>query len=369
MKETMLAVAWNGGKYPESMQLLEFPKPVAGPGWVVIENRAAGICGSDLHYLLGTARHLIPDSNLPAVLGHENSGIVVEVGPDVSGLVPGDRVAGEPLHGCLELGRTPCPMCRVGQYQRCPELTLVGVPVKRMLPGGYGQYSAYHHTRLFKVPDNVSDEAASLLDVLAVGVHAVGRAQPRMGDTVVVLGCGVVGLDLIQCLRLQGVLSVIAVAKYGFQAEMARELGASEVIVLERGADAVREVMSLTDGWGADQVYECVGGASDTVQQGIDMCRPGGKVVIVGVFGGQHPVNLQTMVFKEVDLLSSSCYSYTEDGCRREYQVALTLLSAGLVDHESLVTHRFRIDQWEEALDAAINHRENRSLKVQLVHG
>ena len=140
MGNIMKAIVWDGGTWPEGLELKEFPKPQLRPGWVLVRNQAAGICGSDLHYLSGQTRHLIPDENLPAVLGHENAGIVEAVGAGVVKLKPGDRVAAEPLHGCYEMGRTPpCAACQVGQYQLCKRLTHVGIPIVTMLPGGYGE--------------------------------------------------------------------------------------------------------------------------------------------------------------------------------------------------------------------------------------
>ena len=365
MADTMRALVWDGGIYPQGLELRGFPKPAPEPGWVVINTKAAGICGSDLHYLLGYTRHLIPDRNLPAVLGHENAGVVVEVGEGVTRFKPGDRVAAEPLHGCIQFGGT-CPMCEIGQYQLCSSgLVHVGIPIVKMLPGGYGEYSVVHESRLFEIPPNVTLEEAALLDILAVGVHAIKLGKPSMGDTVAVLGCGIIGLDTIQCVRTEGVSNIIGVAKYAFQAEAAKRLGASEVICLEDGLDPVEQVMRLTGGWGVDQVYECVGGNTDAVEQGIHMCRPGGKVLMIGVFSGQRPVDLLTMILKEVDIISSN--SYSTAGYKREYQISMDLLSAGKVDHDSLITYKLPIEEWRKALDVSINKKGSQTFKAMFV--
>ena len=149
MSAVMKAVVWDGDKWPSGLEIRDFPVPELKPGWVLVRNQAAGICGSDLHYLGGQTRHLIPDRNLPAVLGHENAGIVEKLGEGVGGLEVGDRVAAEPLLGCRELGRTPvCAPCQIGQYHLCTRgLTHVGIPLVEMLPGGYGQYSLFHASR------------------------------------------------------------------------------------------------------------------------------------------------------------------------------------------------------------------------------
>ena len=351
MGEQMQAIVWNGTDYPDGLSYQAFSRPVPGPGWVLVHNRAAGICGSDLHYLLAPQRGG-PAGNLPAVLGHENAGVVVEVGPGVTSVKPGDRVAVEPLHGCMEFGGS-CPMCRVGQYQLClTGLTHVGIPRVRMLPGGYGDYSVAHETRLFPIPSGVGFAEAALLDILAVGVHAVNIGRPRVGDSVVVLGCGVIGLDVIQCLRVAGVSTIIAVAKYEFQAAAARRLGASETIVIEAGRDVADAVRPLVRGAGAEQVYECVGGATDGVNLAALMCRPGGTIVVVGAFTGRPALDLGTLQRKEIALLMSNSYSTAPNGTR-EYAIAMDLLRTGRVDHTSLVTHTFP-QQYREAIDQAI---------------
>lgn len=365
MAEKMKAIVWDGTTYPESLTYMDFDIPKPDPGWVVVNTKAAGICGSDLHYLLGYTRHLIPDRNLPAVLGHENAGVVVEVGESVTSVKPGDRVAVEPLHGCIEFGGT-CPMCRIGKYHLCQSgLTHVGIPIVKMLPGGYGEYSVVHETRLFHIPDNVTFEEAALLDILAVDVHAAKIARPGVGDTAVVLGCGIIGLDMIQMLRVEGLTDIIGVAKYDFQAQHAQRFGAKETIVLQNGVDPVEEVMRLTGGWGVDQVYECVGGDTDALDQSIAMCRPGGDAIMLGVFSGHRPIDLLTMLLKEVNILASNSYSTFED--KREFQISMDLLRDGLIEHKSLITHTYAPEDWKDAIDLAIGKGEHESIKTMFI--
>ncbi len=369
MSDEMKAIVWDGGLWPKGVELRTVPKPKLRPGWALVRNQAAGICGSDLHYLGGQTRHLIPDKNLPAILGHENAGIVEEIGPGVVGLQPGDRVAAEPLHGCYEMGRTPpCQPCQVGQYHLCTEgLTHVGIPLVEMLPGGYGEYSIFHASRLFKMPDNVSFEAAALLDVLAVGVHAMAIGKPTPGDCAVVFGCGVIGIDIIQCLRAWGVSNIIAIAKHPFQVDAAIKTGVTEVILLKENIDPVQEVRRITRGKGADQVYEGVGGRTDVIAQSVEMCRVGGCVIMTGIFDGRRPIDLLTMLFKEVHLLSANSYSFT--GVRRDYQIALDLLASGQATHDSVVTHPFPISEYKRAINTAFDKQGSRCLRAMFIHG
>ena len=360
MVGSMKAVIWNGEVFPQGLSYGDFDVPEPPPGWVLVHNLAAGICGSDLHYLQGFAREEIPNMNLPAVLGHENAGVVVRTGEGVTAFKTGDRVAVEPLHGCMEFGSS-CPMCLAGKYNLCLSgVAHVGLPFVRNLPGGFGEYSIVHQRHLYLLPDSVSFEDASLVDILAVGVHAVNIGQPALGDTVVVIGCSMIGLDLIQCLKLSGV-DILAVGRHPFQAEAAHKLGASHTFILDHPFDPTRAVQDLTWGRGADQVYECVGGQGETLNQAIAMCRMGGKVIMIGEFYGLRPTNLFSMMMKEVPILTSNAYSTF--GTDREFQVALRLLADKKVDHNLLITHRFDPENFLEAFETSFSKKASRSIK------
>jgi len=358
----MKALIWDGGKWPQGITYGEFQRPKVPPGWALVESRRTGICGSDLHYLQGYTRHLVPDSSLPAVMGHETTGIVAEVGEGVEGLEIGDRVGLESLHACKELGRRPCAMCQIGMYNLCHGLSIVGVPIGAMIPGGYGQYSLFHGTRVFKLPDSVSFEEAALLDTLACTVHAVNLGKPALGDVVAVVGCGIIGIDTIQCLRAAGVGSIIAVAKYDWQGEFARSYGATEVILGGEARKPAAQVKRLTQGWGVDQVYECVGGETDAMQESLAMVRPGGRLIMEGVFSGSRPLDLLKLLLMESPILPSMCYSHHLG--KREFQMALDMVARGAAEQASMVTHRFAADDWREAFQVAIDKNKHHAVKV-----
>ncbi len=295
-------------------------------------------------------------------MGHETAGIVAEVGEGVEGIAAGDRVGLEPLHACRELDRNPCPMCQIGRYALCKGLSIVGVPIGTMIPGGYGEYSLFHGTRAFKLPENVSFEEAALLDTLACTVHATNVGQPLPGEVVAVVGCGIIGLDTIQCLKEAGAKDIIAVAKYDWQGEIARGYGAAEVVLGGEGRDPVAAVMRLTEGWGVDQVYECVGGETDALQESLAMVRPGGKIIMEGVFAGDRPVDLLSLLLRESPVIPSMCYSYYGD--KREFQIALDMVARGAAEQASMITHRFPIESWREAIQTAIDKKANHAIKV-----
>ena len=362
----MKAVIWNGDIWPKGLSYGDFQTPEPPPGWVLIKTAANGICGSDLHYLQGYTRHLVQNENLPAVMGHEASGVVAQLGDGVDGLKVGDRVALEPLHACNELGRKPCPMCQTGNYQLCPNLSIVGVPIGMMIPGGYGEYCLYHHSRVFKIPDHVSLEEVALLDTLACTVHAINLARPVPGETAVVIGCGIIGIDTIQCLRNAGLKDIIAVSKYEWQGDMAKRFGATEVIVTNGNLDAVKEVKRLTQGWGVDQVYECVGGNTDALQEALGMVCPKGKIIMEGVFSGSRPFDLLTLLLRESPVIPSMCYSYY--GGSREFQMALDMVSAGKAEQSSMISHRFKISDFQEAIQTAIDKNKTFASKAMFIY-
>ena len=366
MKAKMKAILWDGGDYPNSLTYVDHEVPELHPGWVLVNVKAVGICGSDLHVLLGENKYLVPKKNLPAVFGHENAGVVAKVGEGVTSVKPGDRVAMEPLHPCTCYGQT-CPMCRLGQYHLCvPGLAFVGMPIGRfMIPGGYGEYALAHETRVFHIPDSLSFREAAILDTLAVEVHALKIGNPQIGEVAAVMGCGIVGLEMIQCLRIRGIRDIIAIAKYEYQAELARRLGASETVVLDPGVDVVKEVLKLTAGIGVNQAYECVGGQTDAVANSLAICGKGGKVMMIGGASRPRPIDMQAMILQEASLLS--CMSYSNTGTIRDFQISMDLLRAGLVDHRSLVTHTFAPEEYRKAFEIAqVKNREN-VVKVMLV--
>jgi L-iditol 2-dehydrogenase len=240
------------------------------------------------------------------------------------------------------------------------------MPIGRFpIHGGYGEYVLAHETRVFRIPDNLSFQEACILDTLAVEVHALKVGNPQIGEALAVMGCGIVGLEMIQCLRARGMRDIIAIAKYPHQAALARRLGASEILVLEPGLDVVREVLKLTAGIGVSQVYECVGGHTDAVADSLSMCGKGGKVVMIGGAPKTRPIDLQAMLLREANLLP--CMSYSNTGTMRDFQIAINLLRDGQVDHKCLITHEFSPGEYRSALDTALSKGRQDVGKVVMI--
>jgi propanol-preferring alcohol dehydrogenase len=231
----------------------EVPRPEPGPGEVLVRVAAAGVCGTELHFLDG----LLTPAKAPITLGHEVAGTVAATGPGVTGLTVGDRVAVHYLHAC---GR--CRWCRTGRDHLCdaPLGFLAFVS-----DGGFAEHVVVPASALVGVPDGLSlTEAAPLCCGATTALHAAGVAGLGLGDTAVVYGCGGVGLALVQVLRLSGV-RVVAVSRSAEKLRLAIELGADAAV--DAGAGPVGEqIRDLTRGAGADAVFELVGTAATGTQ-------------------------------------------------------------------------------------------------------
>lgn len=363
MEKMMKAVIWNGKPWFEGLSYGDFPVPKAGGDWVLVHNNVCGICGSDLHFFSGGLTGKFPEKNLPAVFGHEVAATVVEADPS-TGFKPGERVAVEAIHSCINFGKT-CPRCLSGQFHMCDEgMTHVGLPYTRMIPGGYGEYSAVHKDKLIRLSDSVSMEEAALLDILVVNVHSVRLGNPLLGDVCAVFGCGVVGLNLIQVLKARGIADIIAIGKYPFQLELAKKCGASETLLYNKDT-VVSDALKLTDGQGVDVAFECVGGNSNAIDEAIGFTTRQGSVVMMGVFTGKHSIDLNGMFMREINLLSSN--SYCMSGYKDEFAISVEMLKHKQIDHNMLITHRFKPEQYVDAMKAARGKNESKAVKVLFV--
>ncbi|MEW6270662.1 MAG: alcohol dehydrogenase catalytic domain-containing protein [Thermodesulfobacteriota bacterium] len=337
MAETMRATVACG---PGEVGIEERPVPHPGAGEVLLRVRACGICGSDLHWYHG--RYPAP-SVCP---GHEISAEVADVGSGVHEVKAGDLVAVEGLWSC-----GTCGACRSGQVQRCRRIRMVGGTVA----GGLADYmlQAPHH--VFRVPRGVDDEVAALTEPLAVAVHGLRLAPLEMGQRVLVLGAGTIGLMAVAAARAGGAGEVAATAKRPQQRRAALALGASAVF--DPGdADGLRDWVRRHP---VDVVVETVGesggGAGDlpsTLEQGIALARRGGSVVILGVFLRPAPINVPLVLMREVRILGS--VGYARSAGRADYEIALDVLAReGELLRRELITHRFELDRVDEAFRAA----------------
>lgn len=329
---------------PGMFQLRDSARPVPGPGEVLIRVARCGICGSDLHYFHGG---FPPPVVCP---GHEISGEVVELGPDASWKV-GDRVAVEPLVVCRE-----CWACRTGDYQLCSRMRLLGTS----RDGGFAEYLCMPSYALFALPTGVDLEVGALTEPLAVAVHAARLAEVRLGERVLVLGGGTIGLLAIAAARAAGAAEVWITARHPQQCAAAELLGADRIF---GGADADNELFAAAHAQPIDVVIETIGGTADTLNQAVLLVRPAGRVAVLGVFTAMPPLNALMLVIKEVRLVGS--LTYGRPGPHADFDVALRLLATHPERFRSLITHRFPLSEIGTAFATASDKRSG-SIKVAI---
>lgn len=324
----------------------ETPEP--GPLEVRVRIGRVGICGSDLHYYThGRIGNFVVES--PLVLGHEVSGVVDAVGAGVSRLKPGDRVALEPGVPCRR-----CVYCKSGRYNLCPQMSFMGTPP---VDGALSEHIVWPEDFAFKVPDSVSDDAAALLEPLAVGVWAVRRGQVRPGHAVAVLGAGPIGCVTLMAARAAGATTRIAVDLEDFRLDIARKLGATHTINA-RGGDVIERIQEITgqisglpaSHAGVDVAFETAGSVP-TCRMSLQAPRPGGVSVLVGLPPvPEVALDIVSAASRETDIRGLFRYA----NC---YPAAIGLVASGAVNLDALVTHRYNFGDAPAALEFADRER------------
>jgi threonine dehydrogenase-like Zn-dependent dehydrogenase len=326
-------------------EVTEVEQPRPGPGDVLLKVSRCGICGSDLHWYHG----FFP---LPSVCpGHEISAVVAETGSGVSGVKSGDRVAVEGIKTC-----GTCRYCLSSDYQRCVKVGMIGMTI----PGGFAEYLTTSARHLFAIPSGVDDEVAQLTEPLAVSVHALRLAELEIGQRVLVLGAGTIGLTAIAAARYGGAGEIIATARRPQQRAAALALGADQVLDASDSA----ALMAYSSDHPIDVVVETVGDANQTLGDAVTCVRPGGTVAILGVFMQQPALNALFVMVKEIRIVGSLCYG--RRGARADFDIALDILARnGDEMRRRMITHRFPLAQIDEAFKVA-NDKTTGSIKVSI---
>ena len=322
-----------------SIQLMDAPEPVAGPGQVLIKMTYCGVCGSDVHFY----QHGEPEfpDVYPFILGHEASGEVVATGSGVTTLEAGDRVAIEVGIPC----RT-CEWCSGGKYNLCPSIVFLSAPRAH---GVMQRYIAHPAELCYKLPDHVSTRDGALIEPLAVGLNAVVNAGVHVGQSAAILGSGCIGLVTLLSLRAAGVEDITMVDVFGNRLAKAAELGAARVVNASE-TDAVQAVKELHGGTGPDFVFEAAGNPV-TAGQTIKMAKRGGTIAIIGNVVGQTPMDLQLMTNKELRLLTSFRY-------RNIYPTAIAGVASGKIDISTIVSREYPFADAEQAFEDSIAHKD-----------
>ncbi|GAB3748581.1 galactitol-1-phosphate 5-dehydrogenase [Spirosoma pomorum] len=302
-------------------ELQDVDKPTIKPNEVLVRVQAVGICGSDVHGMDGSSGRRIP----PIVMGHEASGIIAEVGSDVKDWSTGDRVTFDSTVYALDDWYS-----RRGMYNLSDGREVVGVSTpdfKRQ--GAFAEYVTVPQHILYAIPDNVTFTQAALVEPVAVALHAVSLTPIQINDSAVVVGAGMIGLFVIQALKLAGCATIIAIDLDDDRLALAKELGATHSINA-RSADVAQQVQALTHGRGADVSFEVVG-AGPTVKTAIDCVRKGATVTLVGNLAPTVEIPLQAVVTRQLRLQGSCAIN-------GEYEAALALIASGRMNIEAILS-------------------------------
>ncbi len=315
---------------PRKFTMGSLPEPTPGPGEALLRMRRVGICGTDLHIFQGHLDHRVPRGG---ITGHETFGEVVHA-PDDSGFKPRDRVVVEPLQFC-----GTCRACRMGASYLCYSLKVLGVDV----PGGLQEYWAVPAARLLHVPDRLDDDAAAVIEPLAVATHDVRRAGVKAGDTVLVFGGGPIGTLIAMVCRERG--ARVAVAEVNpFRIEMLQKLRFETV---GPDADVVKFANEWTGSIGVDVAFEVTGHPA-AVRAITDVVRVWGTVSIVAIHAEPMPVNLYQMFAREIQMHGSRLYA------REDWDEAIRLAAGGAVTLGPLVSRRIPLERLNEGMEEAL---------------
>jgi L-iditol 2-dehydrogenase len=317
-----------------NLRLHNEPKPVPVEGEALLQVKAVGICGSDLHWY---AEGEIGDARLekPLILGHEFAAITDS----------GERVVVDPAISCGQ-----CEQCRNGKQNLCPQVKFAGHGSQ---DGALREFMPWPQDHLYHLPDALNDADGAMLEPLGVALHALDLSELQSGMSVGVFGCGPIGLLVVQLARLSGASQIIATDKRIHRVEAARSLGAHQAILANSGQE-LSEIEAATGGRGVDVAFE-VAGEQDAVEVSVAAVLPGGKVILVGIPPDDRTSFMASMARRKgltIKLVRRM---------NRTYPRAIELVARGLVDVRSLVTHHFPLEKSAEAFAVAM---QREGLKV-----
>lgn len=324
------------------MEIREIPVPEVKEQEVLVKLEYVGICGSDVHYFHdGRCGDFVVDGEF--MLGHECAGTIVKLGSGVTNFTIGDKVALEPGITCGQ-----CEFCKTGRYNLCPDVQFLATPP---VQGCYENYIAFPANMCFKLPENISTKEGALVEPLSVGMHAASQGQIGLGDQVVILGAGCIGLVTLLACKAYGATDITVVDVIPKRLEYAKKLGATRTIN-GKETDVIAEIEKLTKGMGVEKVIETAG-SPVTIAQTPYLVKNGGTIVLVGLSADPEiKFNFGKIMAKEAKI--ESVFRY-----RNVYPKAIAAIADGIIDVSGIVTHEFEFDHIQEAFECAINDKDN----------
>lgn len=319
---------------PYVLDLQDVPAPEVGPRDVLVRIRAVGVCGSDVHGYTGETGRRVP----PIIMGHEASGVVEAVGDAVTAAALGDRVCFDSTVFC-----NACAACRRGDYSRCERRQVLGVSAPGM-PKRHGcmaELVALPEWTVLPMPKGLSFHEAALLEPVSIALHAARRARISDGESVLIIGCGTIGLFILQAVQLEGAGRVIVSDLDPSRLALAERLGA-DVVVNPASEDLAGVLARETDG-GVDVAFEVVGFAG-TLQEAVRSAAMGGRVILVGNLTPRIELGIPDIISRELTLIGS----YASSG---EYHEAIDLVAENRIDVQSLVGDVLPLRDGQAAFD------------------
>jgi propanol-preferring alcohol dehydrogenase len=344
----MKAFRWYGKR--EKLKLEEIPIPTVGEKDVLIEIRAAGVCGSDLHFIHGD----IPlPTKLPVTPGHEMAGIVVETGKSVTDLKKGDRVSVNYMVSCGD-----CEYCNQGADNLC---TKVG-SLCHTFDGGFAEYVLVPERNAFPLPEQIPMDQGSIIGcAVTTPLHALkGPGSMQIGDTVAVFGLGGVGMHAIQWAAILGARKVIGVDVMDYKLKLAKSFGA-DITINSMNKDPVKLIKEVTNGYGVDLALDCVA-LKETLFQTLQSVRTRGRAVWVGQ-NWYKDITFPLPDFKNILLLNEIIFTGSKDHTRNDQKFALDYVASGKYDLSKSITHTLPFEKLNEAL-AILEEKRGNPLRV-----
>ncbi len=337
----MRAAVWHGHK---DIRIEERPVPVPKEGEVLIRVDWAGICGTDRHEYEGPnfipveKPHRLTGRTAPLIIGHEFSGRIEKLGENVTGWQIGDRVT---ANGSLTCGK--CEACRSGRYNICRKLGFLGVGDD----GAFAEYVTVEASKLFSIPEGVSQREAAVAEPLACGIHATNLLGDVSGKDVVVIGPGIIGLSAFFGAKYAGAGRILVSGIGDYRKELIEKYGGTYVDASRE--DLIPVVETWSDGNLADVVYECIGTGA-TLDQAVRISKPGGSLMIMGVFGKKPVIDMNTLQEAERVL-------YTSQAHVDEIATALQYIKEGRINADELITREVTLDTLvEDGFEYLIAH-------------
>lgn len=327
----------------DRIEIIETDMPqIKNPKDVLIRMARVGICGSDVHYF---DKGMIGSQivKYPFTVGHEGSGIVAEIGSGVTGLKTGDRIAIEPAMPCFE-----CDQCQIGRFNTCRKLKFLGCPGQT--EGCLAEYIVMPETSCYLIPDEMNLDEAALSEPLAIGLYAVKQSIPLEGAKIAILGAGPIGLSVLISAIHRGAKEIYITDKIYDRLDIAMSLGATwagnplEINVVKEINS--REPLQL------DAVFECCG-EQEAMDTAIEILKPGGKLMLIGIPATAERVSFKIDYLRRKEINIQNVRRQNETG-----QEALDMISERKINVNFMVTHRFKIDELEEAMNLVKSYKD-----------